>query len=155
MIPAARDMVVDGLQSYIERLFNGNVRPRSRGIGPNPYGGYTSYNEYSRGPARTTFERPPLPARQQVSSQARARHEFDEIILETRMDAEEVLTAMYDILGSQHEVVTVADLYELVGFEFTHVDTTWGWTDLRGAGVGRIRGRGYVLDLPEPEHLSR
>jgi hypothetical protein len=60
---------------------------------------------------------------------------------------------MREILDSQYEVVTVADLYELVGTEPTHVDTTWGWTNLKGAGVARVRGLGYLLDLPEPEHF--
>lgn len=152
-LPQARDLVVDVLQGGIERLFNGAVRPRSRGSGPNPLG-YVSYNSYSRGPMRVD-DRPPLPTRPEISRQARARHSFDEIILQTREDAEEVLSRMYDILGSQYEVVTVADLYGLVGIRPEHTDTMWGWTDLRGTQVGRVRGLGYLLDLPEPEHLGR
>jgi len=41
----------------------------------------------------------------------------------------------------------------LVGLAATHTDNKWGWTDLSGAGVSRIRG-GYLLDLPEPEPLD-
>jgi hypothetical protein len=154
MIPAARDMIVDGLQSYIERLFTGNARPRGRGIGPSPYG-TTTYGKMFRGGTPQHYDNSPLPTRTQLSRQARARHDFDEIILQTRQDAEDTLQAMYDILGSQYEVVTVADFYELVGIEPTHVDTTWGWTDLRGTGMSKVRGMGWVLDLPEPEHLVR
>lgn len=147
MIPAARDMVVEGLQSYIERLFNGG-QARHRGTRPNPYGHF-SYNKMFRGEQQD--DRPPLP-RRQLSGPARARHDFDEIILENRMDAEEVRDQMYNIL-SQYEQVSVADLYQLVGIKPDHTDTSWGWTSLKGTEVGRVRGLGYLLDLPEPEPI--
>jgi hypothetical protein len=54
---------------------------------------------------------------------------------------------------SRYESASVADLYELVGLSSVHTDNRWGWTDLTGAGVSRIRG-GYLLDLPEPEPLD-
>jgi len=49
----------------------------------------------------------------------------------------------------QHQLQT----YELVGLDSTHTDHKWGWEELTGAGVSRIRG-GYLLDLPEPEPLG-
>lgn len=151
-VPEIKNMMVDALQSGVERFFHGTVRPRSRGGGPNPYG-YVAYNQMSRGRS-VHDDRPPMPTRQQLSRPARARHDFDEIILQTRPDAEEALESMKTILDSQYEVVTVADLYELVGIKPDHTDTRWGWTNLKDAGIGRIRGLGYVLDLPDPEPLQ-
>ena len=87
-----------------------------------------------------------------MSRQARARHNFDEIVLDERAEAEEVIDRLFDLV-SQYESATVADLYELVGLASSHTDHKWGWTDLHGAGVSRIRG-GYLLDLPEPEPLD-
>ena len=147
MIPGARDVVVEGLQSWVERIFNGG-RPRHRGVSPNPYGHF-SYNRVYRGNMQD--DRPPT-ARPQLSSPARARHDFDEIILQSRADVEEVREQMYNILG-QYDVVTVADLYLLVGIKPDHTDTTWGWESLEGTQVGRVRGLGYLLDLPEPKPI--
>jgi hypothetical protein len=66
--------------------------------------------------------------------------------------SENVVDNLFELV-SRYESATVADLYELVGLNSTHTDHKWGWTDLHGAGVTRIRG-GYLLDLPEPEPLD-
>jgi len=145
MLPAARDMIVETLQQGIEKLFNGDSRKRgstSPQAGPT---GYVSYNRYamggrSSGPSRA------------ISRQARARHNFDEIVMDDRVEAEEVIDRLFDLV-SRYESATVADLYELVGLAASHTDHKWGWTDLHGSGVTRIRG-GYLLDLPEPEALD-
>jgi hypothetical protein len=87
-----------------------------------------------------------------MSRQGRARHDFDEIVLDERSEAEEVLDRLFDVVN-KYESATVADLYDLVGLPSTHADYKWGWTDLRGAGVSRIRD-GYLLDLPDPEIID-
>jgi hypothetical protein len=87
-----------------------------------------------------------------MSQRGRAKHDFDEIVLDQRAEAEEVIDRLYDVV-SRYEQATVADLYDLVGLSSTHTDHKWGWTDLRGSGVSRIRD-GYLLDLPDPEPLD-
>jgi hypothetical protein len=74
-------------------------------------------------------------------------------VIASRQEAEEVLDRMYDLI-SQYDAVTVAELYELTGLESSHTDQKWGWEDLRGSGVGRVRGGGYLLELPEPISLG-
>lgn len=147
LLPAAKDMVVESFTQGIEKLIFGDSRRRGSThpqAGPT---GYVSYNRYSSpmggrssGPSRA------------ISRQARARHNFDEIILDDRVEAEEVIDKLFELV-SRYESATVADLYELVGLSSTHTDHKWGWTDLHGSGVSRIRG-GYLLDLPEPEPLD-
>ena len=142
LLPAAKDMVVEAGSQGIEKLIFGDSR--RRGSTP-PYSGPTghiSYNRYS------SSNRPSGPQRA-ISRQARSRHNFDEIVLDQRAEAEEVIDRLFDVVN-RYESATVADLYELVGLSSTHTDNKWGWTDLTGAGVSRIRG-GYLLDLPEPE----
>lgn len=144
LLPAARDMIVEGMHQGMEKLIFGDSRRRGS---TTPYSGPTghvSYNRYSgsrlAGPQRA------------ISRTARARHDFDEIVLDQRAEAEEVIDRLFDLVR-QYDSATVADLYELVGLSATHTDHKWGWTDLMGAGVSRIRG-GYLLDLPEPEPFS-
>jgi hypothetical protein len=71
----------------------------------------------------------------------------------SRVEADEVLSQMYDIL-EKFEAVTVADLLEIIGQSSNNYTyNRYGWTDLMGSGVVRTRG-GYLLDLPRPELLK-
>jgi hypothetical protein len=143
-LPAARDMVLETFQQGLEKLILGDSRRRgSRAPQAGPTG-YVSYN-------RVTNPQGSAPQRA-LSRSARARHNFDEIVLDQRSEAEEVIDRLFEVVN-RYDSASVADLYELVGLVATHTDHKWGWTDLHGAGVSRIRG-GYLLDLPEPEVLD-
>jgi len=144
LVPAAKDALADAGAQGIERLIFGESRHK-RSAPPSGPSGYISYNRYA--PSRAGSE---APARA-LSRRARARHDFDEIILRTRPEAEEVIDRLYDLI-SRYEAASVADLYDLVGLESSHTDFKWGWTDLRGAQARKIR-EGYFLDLPEPEPI--
>jgi hypothetical protein len=147
LLPAAKDMIVEAGSQGIEKLIFGDSSrrrgARSPVAGPT---GYVSYNRLSS--SMGGGSRLPGPQRA-MSRAARGRHNFDEIVLEQRTEAEEVIDRLFDLV-SRYEQATVADLYELVGLQSTHTDHKWGWEDLHGAGVTRVRG-GYLLDLPEPE----
>ena len=149
LIPAAKEAIVEAASSGFEKLVYGDSRPKRgfRGPSSGPLG-YVSYNRM--GPQKAD-DRPPLP--RTLSRRARARHDFDDIVIPSRQEAEEVLDRMYDLI-SKYESASVADLYELTGLKSDHTDYKWGWTELRGASVGRVRGGGYLLDLPEPEYLE-
>ena len=145
LVPAAKDMVADAISQGIERMLFGEARSTSRR--PNKSysnNGYVSYNRYA--PSQPPFKQ------STPSRRARASHDFDEIILQTRVEAEEVIDRLFDLI-SRYQAATVADLYELVGVQGAYTDDKWGWTDLRGAGITRIRN-GYLLDLPRPEPLD-
>ena len=105
-----------------------------------------SYSGYSKPPWETDR------GDRAISRQARATHNFDEIILATRVEAETTLEQLYDVIA-KYQVVSVADMYEMVGAKAYATDNKWGWTDLRGAGVQRIR-EGYLLNLPKPEPIE-
>ena len=69
----------------------------------------------------------------------------------SRNEAEEVLDRLISICDLRG-VVTVGDLYDLVGISKTYMCENWGWRDLRNARVAHTRS-GYVLDLPKPEDI--
>ena len=87
-----------------------------------------------------------------ISKVGRTRHDFDEIILDTRGEAEEVLSTLVD-LTIDYDMATVADLYDLVGIDSNFTDNKYGWTDLRNASVSRVRG-GYLINLPHTQPLD-
>ena len=148
LIPAARDMIADAGREGIERMIYGDTRSPNRRGGSSHPNGYVSYNRFASsqsGPARREEPR-------NFSRKARASHDFDEIILASRVEAEEVIDRLFDLV-SRYESATVADLYEMVGITGKYTDDKWGWIDIRGAGVTRVRN-GYLLDLPKPEPLD-
>lgn len=149
LVPAAKEAIVEAASSGFERLVYGDRRPkRYRGGPPSGPTGYISYNRMGQ---PTRDDRPPLPA--MLARKTRSRHDFDDIIINSRTEAEEVIDRLFDLI-SKYESATVADLYELTGLESSHTDHKWGWRDLRGATVGRVRGGGFLLELPEPEFFD-
>ena len=144
MIPAAKDMIADAVSQGIEKMLFGESRGRSRGASV-AGAAYTSYNRIS------TQAKANAPKRD-ISQRARASHDFDEIILDTRAEAQEVLDSLFTLI-SDYDVATVADLYEMVGQTGTFTDEKWGWVDMRGASVTRIKG-GYLLNLTRPVYID-
>ena len=144
VIPAAKEMIVDFGRETLEKLVMGSSRRQRNAPTAGP-GGYVSYNRYAM-----RAQQPQAP--RMLTQRGRARHDFDEIVLETRQEAEDVIDRLFDLVG-QYGSASVSDLYELVGIQATHADQKWGWEELRGAGVSRVRG-GYLLDLPDPEPLN-
>jgi hypothetical protein len=148
VIPALKEMIVEAASSGFERLVYGETRPK-RGRPTSGPLGYVSYNRQPQ--TQRPDSRPPQQNR--LPRSARARHDFDDIIIPSRQEAEEVIDRMFDLV-SKYDSATVADLYELTGLKSDHADVKWGWFSLQGASVGRVRGGGYLLDLPEPEFLD-
>ena len=148
MIPMIQDTIIEMVQSGVERLIRGEHRARRPGTS---YYGHVNYRGMYGQQRQPQDDRPPMP--KMLSRPTRTRQVFDEIIIPSRQEAEEVIDQLYNII-SKYDSASVADLYELTGMGSTHVDHTWGWTSLRGASVARVRGGGYLLDLPEPEYLQ-
>jgi hypothetical protein len=141
LLPAFKNMLSDGVSKGVERLLFGDAHPsRSSRTG------YTNYNPARRIPGSPYNDpRPPL------SRQARTTHNFDDIIISSRAEAEDVLDRLRDLIN-EYEVATVSDLYDLVGLTGEFTDDKWGWYDLRSASVQPIRG-GYLLRLPRTQSI--
>lgn len=76
----------------------------------------------------------------------RSTYNYDDVILESRGEAEAVIMQMDDIVAT-YGFVKVADLYDLVGITGSYTDNNYGWTDIRSASVVRVRD-GYMIKLP-------
>lgn len=73
--------------------------------------------------------------------------DYDDIILDNRAEAEEVIRQMRDIIDT-YQMATVSDLYDLVGLTGPHTANKYGWTNLRNAEAVRVRD-GYILKFPK------
>jgi hypothetical protein len=148
LVPEIRDLMHNAILNILEYVFYGDrARPRrGGGILPNQNMGRVAYDSISK-PTRASQQTT------RISRKARARHDFDDLIIPTRQEAEEVLDQMFEILSRDGDV-SVANLYELTGVRSEFTDTKWGWHNLRGAKAVRLRNGGFLLDLPEPEALG-
>jgi len=145
-IPAIKALIVEATEQGIQRLMFGDVRPRSSGSRS-----YTSYNRMSSSPT-TSYRRPgPREEPRTMSRTAKATHNFDEIILPTSQEAEDVIDGLRNIFD-EYGVVTVSDLYDLVDVTSEWTDEKYGWTD-RDFSVRRIR-EGFLIDLSKPHYLE-
>lgn len=149
LIPAAKAMLSDMVGGGIDMLLFGG----RRGSRTNREGGrsYVNYNSasYRGGNVRDRDQRE---RQRDISRVGRARHDFGEIVLETRGEAEEVLSHLVD-LTIDYDMASVADLYDLVGITSNFTDNKYGWTDLGSASVSRVRG-GYLINLPKTQQLE-
>lgn len=142
LIPAAKDTFSQMVKSAVDMILFGEVKgsrtSRDRG---RSYVSYQSY--YGRG--REDDDRVPL--------RNRARHRFDDIILETRGEGEEVLSSLVDVIDD-YGAVTVGEFYDLVGIASDHTDNKYGWTNLSRATVeGNVRS-GFYLNMPPTKELD-
>jgi hypothetical protein len=146
LIPAARDMIADALTGGVERAIFGD-NARYRGGRSSGRSGRTDYHRISN--SRPGYRDEP---RREVSRRSRSLHNFDEIVLDKRVEAEEVLDRM-DAWLDKYDSVSVADFYEMCGVSSNYTDNKYGWTDIRGASIQHVRG-GYLLRMPPPEPLD-
>jgi hypothetical protein len=146
-LPETRDMVYSVIMGGFERLFFGEGRRRGSTHPQTGPLGYMQYNKpYTSGSGILAS------STRALTRAGRAKHDFDQIVLSSRTDAQTVIDQLYEVV-SQYGEATVADLYQLVDLPSSHPDTKWGWTNLRGAGVSRD-GNDFLLDLPRPEPLD-
>lgn len=149
IIPTVRDMIFEAVESGFHRLIYGDSGRGRRGAPPSSYANVGKFNYAGISRSAPT----PQPNTGMISRRSRARHDFGEIIIDSRPEANEVIDSLFEIL-SQYGSVPVSTLYELTGIVSSHVDHTWGWTSLQGAKARRQGDGRFVLDLPEPQKLD-
>lgn len=135
LVPAAKKAISDIVTNGIDMILYGEAGRSQRRSGGSKinYGGY--------------FDRPSEPKR--AGSANRRGFDYDEIIFDSRGDAERVLDEM-DAVIEKYGSISVADLYDMADVSNTnHTSNKYGWTDIHTAKAVRVRD-GYVLNLPKP-----
>lgn len=135
LVPAVKKAISDIVRDGIDMILYGE----SKGKNKNSSVHYVSYRDYS--------ERDKRDDRRYESRRTRSGYSFDDIILESRGEAEEVLSRMDELIDA-YKLVSVADMYDLVGMTCEYTDNKYGWTNIRNAEAVRVRD-GYMLKLPK------
>lgn len=128
VIPTIKKTITDVVDMI---LYGGSKRSSSRSIASR-----VSYRSYYDEPRTARRDEP----------RTVQGYSYDDVILETRGDAEEVLDKLNEIIDT-YQIASVADLYDLVGISGNYTDNKYGWTNLSSADVVRTRD-GYQLKLP-------
>lgn len=133
LVPAVKKAISDIVTDGIDMILYGSTGGRKKS---STNASYVSYRSYSDKKDDRYYD----------SRSTRTGYSYDDIILNTRSEAEEVLLSMNELLD-RYGVVSVADLYDLVGVTGNYTDNRYGWTNIRNAEVVRVRD-GYLLKFP-------
>ena len=164
LIPAGKSLICDivGWGGFAEMMLFGDRRAGRGGGGSSIRrdGGRTTvnYGSYSSSNSRSLIRNDTRDSRdtttnREMSRIGRVRQDFDEIVFETRGEAEDVLSILVD-LTVDYGMASIADLYDAVGITTNFTDNKFGWTDLRNVTVSRVGRGGYLLNLPRPQALE-
>lgn len=134
LVPAIKKAVSDIVKDGVDMMLYGDKRSGGRGSSS-----YVPYRSYSDNTSRNS--------RRSV----RASYDFDDVVFDTRGEADEVLSSM-DELMDRYGVVSVADMYDLCGMTCNYTDNKYGWKSLARADISRVRD-GYMIKLPKAEPI--
>lgn len=151
-IPAAQNLFYDSIVDVIGRVTFKDGRRYHHG----PHKG--SMITYNR-PVDRGYRDPREPRdrdrdRGRPTSGPRGRRRADDVIFDTRGEAEDVLEGLNDII-EQYDFASVGDLYELLkrSDDINPVDWKWGWVGIVDAPITRDRD-GYRMEFPPVEPLN-
>lgn len=135
LVPAVKKAVSDIVTNGIDMLLYGESgRSNDRSVASKV--SYQKYYDRSSNDRRDRYS----------TTRTRSGYYYDDVVLDSRGEAEDVIMRM-DELISTYGLVSVADLYDLVGITSSYTDNKYGWTDVRNASIIRIRD-GYVIKMP-------
>ena len=133
LIPAAKKTISEIISNGTDMILygaTGQTRKRSGASTVSYRNFYDDRRDAERRPTRT-----------------RTSYDYDDVVLDTRGEAEDVLERMTELIDT-YGCVSVADMYDLVGVTCNYTDNKYGWTNLRNAEPIRVRD-GYLLKLPK------
>lgn len=135
IIPATKKLIFDIVRDGIEMFLYGTTGGKGRSS--DRFGGnYVSYNKISANRDRRPGE----------TSYGRGGFDYDDILFETRGDAEAVREQMMEVI-ERYGFVTIADMYDMAQLTAPYTSNKYGWTNIRNAEVVRARD-GFIIKLP-------
>jgi hypothetical protein len=139
VVPNVKRLIEDISVSGIRMFLHGKDGAKSSG---SSYGmpkiSYRSYSDSDRRDPRSGGR---------DDYRARSRFDYDDLVFDSRGDAEVVLTQMDEMLD-RYKVVSVLDMYDAAGVTPPYTADKYGWTDLHDAKIVPVRN-GYVIKLPK------
>lgn len=141
LIPSMKKALSDIITDGIDMILFGETRSTKKVSQSTrvSYGSYYASDSRRDRNYRSTYDRTPS-------------RSYENLIFESRADAEAVLDAMLDVLD-RYQIVSVSDMYEFADMSSNYTDNNLGWDDLSNARIERVRD-GYRIRLPRPIPLD-
>ncbi len=133
-------MLKKGLMGALDMILNGNA------------GGYRGDRSTASKVSYRKFYDDRRDDRPSYRERNRARFDYDDILYESRAEAEAVLDRMWEAI-EEYEQVSVGDMYDMADLTAPFTSNKYCWTSLRTAHVQQVRD-GYILKLPRVEPLD-
>lgn len=127
------DISVSGIRMFLHGKDGAKYSDRGSGMPKISYRSYYEDKQSSRSSNNDDYR-------------TRGRFDYDDLVFDSRGDAEVVLTQMDEMLD-RFKVVTVLDMYDAAGVTAPYTADKYGWTDLHEAKIVPVRN-GYVIKLP-------
>lgn len=134
LIPSLKDTILKTVSNGLSMLFG--VTPTGAS---STNVGKVSYNQYSQKPA----------APSENSDKSRGAYNLSDVIIQNRWEAEEVIKQFKEMM-SRYQVVSVSDVYEMVGVEVPYTMNRYGWTFVPANLEPVPVNGGFVIRLPRP-----
>jgi hypothetical protein len=138
LVPTIKNTISNIVRDGIDMLLFGSPRRDNK---PRGAIGHVDYTKYSRDEPRS------------VNTSRPAAYRHEDIVVDTRGEAEDVITQMEAVIDT-YGSVSVGDLYDLVGISGNYTDHKYGWTNLHNAQPVRVRD-GYMISLPKAIPLPK
>ena len=140
VIPTIKRTIYEAVTGALDMFFFGGTgRGSTRSTADK-----ISYNNYSRYSSNRNTR---------TTTRSTTSYSYDDVILDSRGEAEEVLARMDELIDT-YGIVSVADFYDLVGVTCNYTDNRYGWTNIRNAQVARDRNGGYRIKMPKAMPLD-
>lgn len=131
LVPAIKKAISDIVTNGIDMILYGESGRKRSSSSTN----YVSYRDYSK-----------RDDNRGSSSARRSGFEYDDILFDTKGEAEAVIDQMQDMID-RYGVVRVDDMYDMAGLTAPYTSHRYGWTSVRNAESVRVRD-GYIVKMP-------
>lgn len=143
-VPTVKKLFFESVTDALDIiLYGGKGGGRSSRTGSGNRIQYTNYydDRRDRDRRREPEERAP-----------RNRFTLEDIVYDSRIEAEAVLSQMIDVV-KRFGVVTVGDMYEMSNEKVPYTAHDYGWMNLDHASIRHIRD-GWIIDLPKASPID-
>lgn len=142
IVPATKKMISEIVRNGIDMLMYGESGRGKTYTGSSDKVSYRSY--YGSNDNRNNNS----------GTKVRSVFDYDNVVIPTRQEAEEVIRRMDEIV-EVYGMVSVADLYDLCGVtDHNYMNAKYGWMNIRTAEAVRV-ANGYILKLPRAMPLDK
>ena len=141
LVPSAKKFLSEAGRVFIDMLIYGDSGRDRRGSAPYDRVSYNNYGSYSSG------------NNQNNGTRTRTVFAYDDVVVPSRYDAENVIRTLEDIIAT-YQMVSVATFYEVCQVpDNNFMNHKYGWMNVKNAEIIPVRD-GWKIKMPKAMPLD-